>query len=59
MKRITLIIPEGYSNLTTMACLVGSYEILTIANDIWQARGNRQIFTVSIAGVIANQEINN
>ena len=59
MKRITLVIPEGYSNLTTMACLVGSYEILSIANDIWQARGNKQLFTVSIAGVSANQEITN
>lgn len=42
-----------------MACLVGSYEILTIANEIWQARGNKQLFWVSIAGVSTNQEINN
>jgi transcriptional regulator GlxA family with amidase domain len=59
MKRITLVIPEGYSNLTTMACLVGSYEILSIASDIWQARGNKQLFTVSVAGVSDKQEIAN
>lgn len=59
MKRITLVIPEGFSNLTTMACLVGSYEILSIASDIWQARGNKQLFSISIAGVSDKQEINN
>jgi AraC-like DNA-binding protein len=31
MKHLTIIVPVGQSNLSTIACIVGTYEIFTVA----------------------------
>lgn len=47
MKQVIIIVPKGYVNLSSV---VGSYEILTRANDYWQRIGNRSKLEVKVAG---------
>jgi hypothetical protein len=51
MKHLSLIVPDGQSNLSTLACLIGSYEIFTKANEHWVAKGNAQLFRIELAGI--------
>ncbi|QHT66367.1 helix-turn-helix domain-containing protein [Rhodocytophaga rosea] len=56
MKHISIIVPEGQSNLGTVACIVGAYEIFTRANDYWKEKGKKQLLTVELAGVSKNTD---
>jgi transcriptional regulator GlxA family with amidase domain len=47
MKQVTIIVPKGKANLSSIA---GTFEILTRANDYWQSVGNRSKMEVRIAG---------
>lgn len=51
MKHLSLIVPDGQSNLSTVACLVGAYEIFTRANEYWEREGNERLFKVELAGI--------
>jgi transcriptional regulator GlxA family with amidase domain len=50
MKHLTIIVPNGENNLTTIACLVGAYEIFESANGYWMEAGKKQLFKVELAG---------
>jgi transcriptional regulator GlxA family with amidase domain len=50
MKQVTIVIPNDNANLSS---IVGSFEILTRANEYWQARGNKSMMNVSLAGFIS------
>ncbi len=58
MKHLSLIVPDGQSNLSTIACLVGTYEIFTRANEHWEKRGlpagshgKDPVFKVELVGI--------
>ena len=51
MKHITIVVPDGQNTLGTVACIVGSYEIFTTANDYWKENGKKELFKIELAGV--------
>jgi transcriptional regulator GlxA family with amidase domain len=51
MKHLSLIVPDGQSNLNTLACLIGAYEVFTAANEYWQENGNKPLFKIELVGV--------
>jgi transcriptional regulator GlxA family with amidase domain len=51
MKHITIIVPDVQSNLSTIASLVGAYEIFTRANEHWQETGRKELFKIELAGI--------
>ena len=59
MKHITIIVPDGQSSLSSVACIVGAYEIFTRANEYWQHLGKKELFSVQLAGVASKAEFNN
>lgn len=56
MKHLTIIVPDGQTNLTTVACIVGAYEIFNAANAYWKQSGRRQLLKVEVAGVAKEAE---
>lgn len=50
MKHIILLYPEGHCNLSTIACIVGTVEILSRANKYWIEQGNKQKYQLTVAG---------
>ncbi len=56
MKHISIIVPDGQSNLSTIACIVGTYEIFTVANKYWKENGKRELYKIELAGVSKKTE---
>ena len=48
MKLITIVIPEGENNLSS---ITGTYEILTRANKYWKQNGKKELYKIELAGV--------
>jgi len=59
MKHLTILVPDGQSSFSTIACIVGTYEIFTRANEYWKKAGKNELFHVSTAGVSKKTEYNN
>jgi transcriptional regulator GlxA family with amidase domain len=56
MERIVILFPQEQSSLSTIACIVGTVEVFTKANDFWQKHGRRQKYELIIAGTANNNE---
>jgi transcriptional regulator GlxA family with amidase domain len=54
MKQITIVVPKGHTNLSS---ITGSYEILTGANNFWQKMGNEPMIEVRIAGFATEMKL--
>src|SRR5688572_26400776 len=48
MKHLTILVPNGENNLSS---IVGSWKILTRANNYWKDKGNRDVFKIELAGI--------
>jgi transcriptional regulator GlxA family with amidase domain len=48
MKHLTIIVPEGENNLSS---IVGTYKIFTRANEYWKATGRTELFKIELAGI--------
>lgn len=47
MKHLTIVVPDGDNNISS---ITGTYEIFKRANDYWKDKGNKQLFTIQLAG---------
>ena len=54
MKQVTIIVPEGKTNLSS---ITGSLEILTTANKYWQKMGNKPMMEICIAGFMTELKL--
>lgn len=48
MKHITILVPEGQNNLSS---IVGTYKILSRANAYWTAQGKKEPYQIQMAGL--------
>ncbi|NSL86253.1 helix-turn-helix domain-containing protein [Chitinophaga sp. Mgbs1] len=51
MKHLTIIVPDGQSDLNSVSCIIGAYEIFTRANTYREEQGKKKLFTIELAGV--------
>jgi transcriptional regulator GlxA family with amidase domain len=51
MKHLTILVPDGQTNLSTVASIVGAYEIFIRANAFWKDNGKKELFKVELAGI--------
>jgi transcriptional regulator GlxA family with amidase domain len=51
MKHLTLIVPNGQSNLSTIASIVGTCDVFTRANSYWKETGREELFKIELAGI--------
>jgi transcriptional regulator GlxA family with amidase domain len=51
MKHLSLIVPHGQSNLSTLACLIGVYEIFIRANEYWERQGHEPLIKAELVGI--------
>ncbi len=57
MKRLTILVPDGQSDLSTMASIIGSYEIFTRADQYWKEMGGKELFKIEMAGISKKAEV--
>jgi transcriptional regulator GlxA family with amidase domain len=53
MKHLTIIVPEGQNNLSS---IVGAYKIFTRANAYWKESTGKELFKIELAGVSKSVE---
>ncbi|WP_257667008.1 GlxA family transcriptional regulator [Parapedobacter tibetensis] len=51
MKHLSIIVPDGQNNLTTISCITGAYEIFATANEYLEKTGKEKLFKIELAGV--------
>ncbi len=56
MKRLTILVPDGKINLSS---IVGSFKILTRANEYWKQRGKNPVFQIELAGLSKRVDLYN
>lgn len=56
MKHLTILVPEGQSNLSS---IVGSYKIFNRANEYWKSTKKKQLFKIEVAGISKQVEFYN
>src|SRR5687768_9985330 len=59
MKRLTILVPDGQSNLSTVSTIVSTYDIFTTANGYWKKNGRREVFKIELAGTSKEVKYNN
>lgn len=59
MKHITILVPNGESDLSTVASIIGAYEIFARAGEYWRQNGKRDLYKVELAGITKEMEVNN
>jgi transcriptional regulator GlxA family with amidase domain len=59
MKHITIVVPDGQSNLSTIASIVGTYEIFATANSYWKGLGRKEPYKVELGGFLKKAEVYN
>jgi transcriptional regulator GlxA family with amidase domain len=57
MKHITILVPDGQSNLSSMACIIGTYEIFMRANEYWKETKKKELFKIELAGISKKVEV--
>ena len=58
MKHITILVPNGQNDLSTVASIVGAYEIFARAGEYWKKNGKRDLYKVELGGVSKKAEVN-
>src|SRR5688500_4591318 len=56
MKHITIVVHDGQTNLSSVACIVGAYEIFITANAYWKQSGKKDLFKIELAGISKKTE---
>lgn len=56
MRHITILVPDCQTNLSSIACIVGAYEILITANGYWQQTGRKKLYSIELAGISKRAE---
>src|SRR5215204_1873002 len=51
MNHLSILVPNGQGNVSTVACIAGAYEIFSKANDYWKQTGKNARFKVELVGV--------
>lgn len=54
MKHVTIVVPEGYANLSS---IIGTFQILARANELWQKAGHRPMMDIQLAGFSAELKL--
>ena len=51
MKHLSILIPDDQTNMSTIACIVGSLQVFETANDYFVNMGKNPVFKINLASV--------
>ncbi len=58
MKHLCILVPDEQTNLGTIACIVGSFQVFTEANNYLEKEGKKPIFKIALVGAARNKFLN-
>ncbi len=51
MKHVSIIVPDSQTTLSSVACIVGAYEMFDLANVYWKETGKQEFIKTELVGV--------
>ncbi len=58
MKHLSILVPDEQTNMSTIACIVGAFQIFSEANNYLVSKGESAIYKIELVGVSKNQFLN-
>lgn len=59
MNHLSILVPDDQTNLSTIACIVGAYQIFNEANNYLEKQGQKPKFKIELVGASKNNHLNN
>ncbi len=50
MKHLSILVPEEQTNMSTIACIIGTYQVFNEANNFSVKNGNKALFEIALVG---------
>lgn len=55
MKHLSILIPDDQTSMSTIACIIGSYQVLMAANDYYEKLGRQPVFKVNLVSATSEK----
>lgn len=59
MKHVSILVPNEQTTMSTIACIVGSFQVFTEANKHFERRGMKPLFRIELVGATMNRFLQN
>jgi transcriptional regulator GlxA family with amidase domain len=59
MKHLSILVPDEQTSMSTIACIVGAYQVFSEANSYLTSKGEKAIFKIELVGAAKNDFLNN
>lgn len=59
MKHLSVLVPDAQSNMSTIACIVGTFQVFNEANNFRVANGDQAIFEIALVGATKSSFLKN
>ena len=59
MKQLSILIPDDQTSMSTVACIVGSYQVFMAANAYFEKLGNKPMFKVDLVSATNEKSLTN
>lgn len=59
MKHLSILVPDEQTNMSTIACIVGTYQIFSEANNYLLKKNEKAIFKIEMVGATKNDFLHN
>jgi transcriptional regulator GlxA family with amidase domain len=59
MKHLSILVPDDQTNMSTIACIVGAYQIFSEANNYLARKNENAIFKIELIGATKSDFLNN
>ena len=59
MKQLSILIPDEQTNMSTIACIVGSYQVFMAANAYFETQGKKSVFNINLVSATEEKLLQN
>lgn len=59
MKHLSILVPDEQTNMSTIACIVGAYQVFIEANNYLARKNERAVFKIELVGATKTHFLNN
>jgi len=59
MKHLSILVPDEQTNMSTIACIIGAYQVFSEANNCVVKRGGQAVFEIALVGATATDFLTN
>ena len=59
MKHLSILVPDEQTNMSTIACIVGAYQVFSEANNYLASKGEKPVFNIVLVGATRNDFLDN